>query len=152
MDAVGRPGVTFWTQLASLCLTPLAVLIGVHWGIEGVAACFVVCQLIAVEVPMFIIVLSHMRLSPRTVARRLSGVAAASFVMATACVLGRSALEAAGIGMAGRAALTIGLGAAAYLAAVWWLAPGLSRRVVELAKRRLTSVLNARRRPVLQSS
>jgi O-antigen/teichoic acid export membrane protein len=152
MDAVGRPGVTFWTQLASLCLTPVAVLIGVHWGIEGVAACFVVCQLIAVEVPMFIIVLSHMRLSPRTVVRRLSGIAAASFLMATACVLGRAALEAAGVGMAGRAALTIGLGAAVYLAAVWWLAPQLSRRVVELARRRLTSVINARRRPVLQSS
>src|SRR4051794_1844194 len=41
MDAVGRPEVTFWTQLASLCLTPVAVIVGVHWGIEGVATCFV---------------------------------------------------------------------------------------------------------------
>ena len=28
MDAVGRPEVTFWTQLASLCLTPVAVVVG----------------------------------------------------------------------------------------------------------------------------
>ena len=42
MDAVGRPEVTFWTQLASLCLTPVAVVVGVHWGIEGVAVCYVV--------------------------------------------------------------------------------------------------------------
>ena len=43
----GRPQVTFWTQLASLCLTPLAVVIGVHWGIAGIAACYVGAQMIA---------------------------------------------------------------------------------------------------------
>jgi O-antigen/teichoic acid export membrane protein len=152
MDAVGRPEVTFWTQLASLCLTPVAVLIGLNWGIEGVAACFVVCQLIAVEVPMFIIVVSQMRVSPRTVARRLSGVATASLLMATACLLGRSALEAVGVGMAGRAALTIGLGLAVYTPAMWWLAPQISQRVLEASRKRLRTVINARRRrPVLQA-
>jgi O-antigen/teichoic acid export membrane protein len=151
MDAVGRPEVTFWTQLASLCLTPVAVVIGVNWGIEGVAACFVVCQLIAVEIPMFIIVLSHMRVSPRTLARRLSGVALASLAMAIACLLGRSALEALGVGMAGRAALTIGLGIVVYAPALWWLAPQVSRKVVDICRRRLRSVINARRRrPILQ--
>jgi O-antigen/teichoic acid export membrane protein len=152
MDAVGRPEVTFWTQLGSLCLTPVGVVIGVNWGIEGVAACFVLCQLIAVEIPMLIIVLSHMRLSLRTVVGRLVGIAAASFGMAAACVLGRSALEAVGVGTAGRAALTIGLGMAVYLGALWWLAPQISRRAVELGRRRLTNAINARRRrPVLQS-
>lgn len=151
MDAVGRPEVTFWTQLASLCLTPIGVLIGVNWGIEGVAACFVVCQLIAVEIPMLVIVLAHMQVSLRTVAGRLVGIAAASVVMAAACLFGRSALEAIGIGMAGRAGLTIGFGLAVYVAALWWLAPQISRRVVELGRKRLTNVINARRRPALQS-
>jgi O-antigen/teichoic acid export membrane protein len=151
MDAVGRPEVTLWTQLASLCLTPVAVLIGVHWEIEGVAACYVICQLIAVEIPMLIIVLSHMRLSVRTVARRLVGITAASLVMAAACLLGRSALEAVGVGMAGRAALTIGLGVVVFVTALWWLAPQISRRVVDVGRKRLTNVINARRRPALQS-
>jgi O-antigen/teichoic acid export membrane protein len=146
MDAIGRPGVTFWTQLASLCLTPLAVVIGVHWGIEGVAVCFVVCQMIAVEIPMFIIVLSQMRVSPRTVAGRLSGIAAASLVMALACLLGRSALETAGVGMGGRAALTIALGMAVYAPALWWLAPHVSRRVFQIGRSRLTKLIDARRR------
>jgi O-antigen/teichoic acid export membrane protein len=151
MDAVGRPEVTFWTQLASLCLTPVAVVIGVHWGIEGVAACYVAGQLIAVEVPMFIIVLSHMRLSPKTLAGRLSRIAAASLVMAAACLLGRSALGAVGVGPAGRAALTIVLGMVVYLPALWWLAPQVSRRVVEACWSRLRNVMNARRQqPVLQ--
>ena len=88
MDAVGRPEVTLWTQLASLGLTPIGVVIGVNWGIEGIAVCWVVCQLIAVEIPMFIIVLREMGVTPRTVGARLSGVVAASLVMAAACLLG----------------------------------------------------------------
>jgi hypothetical protein len=152
MDAVGRPEVTLWTQVASLCLTPFGVVIGVNWGIEGVAACFVACQLIAVEIPMLVIVLSHMRLSLRTVAARLVGIAVASLVMGGACLLGRSVLEAIGVGMAGRLVPTIGLGMAVYVIALWWLAPQISRRVVAVGRRRLTSVINARRQqPALES-
>ncbi len=151
LDAVGRPEVTLWTQLASLCLAPVAVVLGVHWGIEGVAIFYVATQFIAVEVPMFIIVLSQMRVSPRTVLRRLSGVALASLLMAVACLLGRSALEAAGVGMGLRAALTILLGVAVYLPAVWWLAPRISRPVIGMARRRLGNFVNTGlRRSVLQ--
>jgi polysaccharide transporter, PST family len=151
MDAVGRPEVTFWTQLASLCLAPVAVAVGVHWGIEGIAACYVAAQLISVEIPMCILVLSQMQVSLRTVAKRLSGIAVASIVMAVACLLGRAALETVGVGMAGRAALTIALGAAVYTSALWWLAPQVSRRVVGLARSRVTRLIDARqRRAVLQ--
>ena len=145
MDAVGRPEVTLWTQLASLGLTPIGVVIGVNWGIEGIAVCWVVCQLIAVEIPMFIIVLREMGVTPRTVGARLSGVVAASLVMAAACLLGRQALEQIGVQAAGRAALTIGLGIAIYVIAMWWLAPQISRRVVELLRSRLRNLINGRR-------
>jgi PST family polysaccharide transporter len=150
MDAIGQPEVTFWTQLASLCLTPVAVVVGVHWGIEGVAACYVLCQMIAVEIPMFVIVLSQMRISPRILAGRLSGIAAASFVMAVACLAGRSALETAGAGTATRAALTIALGIAVYAIATWWLAPRISRRVFGICKRRLAKLIDRRRPSILQ--
>jgi O-antigen/teichoic acid export membrane protein len=150
MDAVGRPEVTFWTQLASLCLTPVAVVVGVNWGIEGVAACFVVCQMIAVEIPMCIIVLRQMRVSPRVVAGRLSGIAAAAGVMALVCLAGRSALETAGVDIAGRAALTILIGMAVYAPALWWLAPHVSRRVFGICRSRVTNLIDARRRTALQ--
>jgi PST family polysaccharide transporter len=149
LDAVGRPEVTLWTQLASLCLAPVAVVLGVHWGIEGVALCYVASQVIAVEIPMFIIALSQMRVSPRTVVRRLSGVTLASLLMAVACMLGRSTLEAAGVAMAPRAALTIVLGVAVYLPALWWLAPQVSRHVMRMARSRLP-IRALRRRSVLQ--
>jgi PST family polysaccharide transporter len=146
MDAVGRPEVTFWTQMASLCLTPVAVVVGAQWGIEGIAACYVVVQLIAVEIPMFVIVLAQMRLAARTVASRLGGIAVASGVMVAACVLGRWALETAGVGDAGRALGTIAIGMAVYVPMLWWLAPHVSRPVFRLGMGRLTKLNAARRR------
>ncbi len=146
MDAVGRPEVTFWTQLASLCLTPVAIVVGVHWGIEGVAVFYVIVQMIAVEIPMFVIVLAQMRLSARTVAARLAGIAAASAVMVVACLVGRWALGTVGINGAERAVMTIALGVAVYVPALWWLAPNIGRRVLEIGKGRLTKLTDARRR------
>jgi O-antigen/teichoic acid export membrane protein len=150
MDAVGRPQVTLWTQLAALCLTPVAVVVGAQWSLEGVAVCFVLAQLIAVEVPMLIIVLSELRVSLRTVAAQLSGVAAATLVMTTACLLGRQALFMLGVGMAGRAALTIALGVVVYAVALRWFAPDITRRAIVLFRRLLAKVIGARRRRVLQ--
>jgi len=152
LDAIGRPEVTFWTQLVSLCLVPVAVVVGVHWGIEGVAACYVVCQLIAVEIPIFIITLAQLRLSARTIGRRLAGIAVAALAMAIACLLARSTLEAIGVPMAARAALTVLVGIAVYAPALWWFAPQVTRRVVEACRRRLGNAVHARRRPpVLQA-
>ena len=39
LDAAGKPQITMWTQAAALCLTPVAVVVGSHWGIEAVAVC-----------------------------------------------------------------------------------------------------------------
>jgi PST family polysaccharide transporter len=149
MDAVGRPQVTFWTQLASLCLTPLAVVIGVHWGIAGIAACYVGAQMIAVEIPMFVLVLRQMGVSPRTVAGRLAGVAAAAVVMAVGCQVGRSALQTAGVGMTARALLTIAIGVVLYVPAMWWLAPHVSRPVFRAARGRVGKLVGARRQPAV---
>ena len=152
LDAVGRPEVTLWTQFGSLCLTPIAVVVGVHLGgVEGVAACFVAGQLIAVEIPIFTIVFRQLRLPAKAVAGSLAGVAAAAAVMAAACLAARSAMESVGVPMAGRAALTIAVGAAVYLPALWYLAPHVSRTVIAGARNRVTRFIKARRaRPVLQ--
>jgi hypothetical protein len=124
----------------------VAVVVGVNWGIEGVAVCYVVVQMIAVEIPMFMIVLAQMRLAVRTIAVRLAGIAAASALMAVACLIGRWALGKAGIEGAERAAATIVLGIAVYVPALWWLSPSISRRVLEIGKGRITKLAGARRR------
>ena len=109
LDAVGRPQVTLWTQLTALCTTPVGVVVGAHWGIEAVAVGFVLSQLIAVEIPVLIIVLSELRVSLRSVAARLYAVPAATLLMASICFVERLALSRLGVDVEERAALTIGV-------------------------------------------
>jgi O-antigen/teichoic acid export membrane protein len=147
MDAVGRPQVTLWTQLGALCLTPIGVVVGSRWSIEAVAVGFVLSQLFAVEIPLLIIVLSELRVSPAALAAQLIGVASATLVMASVCVLCRSALSELGMSIAGRAALTIAVGALSYALALSLCAPDIVRRALGLAR----GALESRRRPVLQT-
>ena len=99
------------------------------------AVSFVVSQLIAVEIPILILVLSELRVPAKTLAARLSGVAAAAIVMAAACLLARLALSSLGMGLSGRAALTIAFGLLVYALALWWLAPDIGRRAVDFGRR-----------------
>jgi hypothetical protein len=151
MDAVGRPQVTLWTQLAALCTTPLAVVIGAQWGIEAVAVGFVLSQLIAVEVPMLILVLSELRISLGSLAARLYGVAAASAMMATICFAERLVLSDLGVGVEERVALTIGLALLVYAIALWWLAPDIVRRAIGIGRGLVARALGPRRRALLQT-
>ena len=96
LDAVGRPQVTLWTQLTACCTTAVGVVVGAQWGIEAVAVAFVLSQLIAVEIPVLIIVLSELRISLRSVAARLYAVPAATLLMASICFVERLALISAG--------------------------------------------------------
>ena len=146
LDAAGRPHITLWTQVAALALTPLAVIIGAQWGIEGVALCFVIGQIIAVEIPSFLFVLSELRLSPSEVASRMFGVTAATLVMAATCLAGRIGLSELGVGDVGRTVLTIGVGLFSYSVALSLFAPDVRRRAVSLLK----GVLGRRRTPAAQ--
>jgi polysaccharide transporter, PST family len=134
LDAAGRPQITLWTQVAALALTPFAVILGAQWSIEAVAVCFVIGQVIAVEIPSLLFVLSELRIAPRKVASRLSGIAAATTIMAVACVVTRLGLTALGLDMAGRAVLTIAIGVVAYPVALSFFAPETSRRAIGLVK------------------
>jgi O-antigen/teichoic acid export membrane protein len=151
MDAVGRPEVTLRTQLAALCTTPLAVVIGAQWGIEAIAIGFVLSQLMAVEIPMLIITLNELRLSLRSVAARLYGVAGATLVMAIFCLVEREVLSAWGVGLHGRAALTVASALLVYATALWWLAPDVIRRAIALGRRLAAKAVRPGRRTLLET-
>ena len=146
LDAIGRPEVTLWTQLAALCLTPIGVVVGSQWSIEAVAVGFVLSQVIAVEIPVLAVVLAELRVAPATLAGRLAGVATATLVMAIACLGGRAAFSAVGMGMAARASLTITLGALVYAVALWVVAPDIGRRAMSLARQGVGTAVSYRRR------
>jgi O-antigen/teichoic acid export membrane protein len=151
LDAVGRPEVTLWTQVAALLLTPVGVAVGSKWGIEGVAVGFVLKQLIAVEIPVMIVVLSELRTSLRSVAAHLYSVPAAALVMTSVAFIARLALSRLGVEMEERAALTIGVAVGTYAIALWLLAPDIVRRALALARGLVSRVSWRRRRVVLQT-
>ena len=91
--------------------------------------------MIAVEIPSFVFVLSELRVTLRKVASRLSGIAAATAIMAVSCLAMRLGLSELGLGMAGRTVLTIALAVVAYPVALSYFAPDTSRRVFGLVKR-----------------
>jgi O-antigen/teichoic acid export membrane protein len=151
LDAVGRPQLTLWTQLVALCLTPVAVVVGSQWSVEAVAGCYVAGQLIAVEIPILVLVLSELRISPTTLARRLFGVAAATLLMGTASLLARTGLATLEVGMVERAAATIVVGLLVYVAVLSWLAPDICRRALAFARRLLGKVAVARRERAVET-
>ena len=135
LDAAGRPEITLWTQAAALLVSPVAVLIGSHWGLEAVAVCFVCSQVIAVEIPSLAFVLAELRMPARRVAAGLWAIVAATGVMAAACLAARYGLLETGIGLGGRTVATIAVGVAVYAAVLSLLAPDISRRVLGLLRR-----------------
>ena len=151
LDAVGRPEVTLWTQLAALALTPVGVLFGAQWGIEAVAVAFVLRQLVAVEIPVLLVVLSELRIPLRSLAARLSPVATATLVMAGISFVGRLALSRLGVEMEQRAALTIVLALSTYAIALRVFAPDIVRRAIGIARGLIARLSAPRRRVQLQT-
>ncbi len=151
LDAVGRPQVTLWTQLAALCTTTVAVVVGAQWGIEAVAVGFVLSQLIAVEIPVMIIVLSELGTSLRSAAARIYVVPAATLLMAGISFVGRLAMVRLGVGVEERIALTIVLALCVYAIALWLLAPDIVRRGIGIGRRLIERASGPRRRVQLQA-
>ena len=151
LDAVGRPQVTLWTQLAALCTTTVAVVVGAQWGVEAVAVGFVLSQLIAVEIPVMIIVLSELGTSLRSAAARLYAVPAATLVMAGITFVGRLAMVRLGVGVEERIVLTIVLAVCVYAISLWLLAPDIVRRAIGIGGRLFERASRPRRRVQLQA-
>ncbi|HEY7266597.1 MAG TPA: oligosaccharide flippase family protein [Solirubrobacterales bacterium] len=151
LDAVGRPEVTLWTQLAALCLTPVGVLVAAPWGIEAVAIAFVIRQLVAVEIPVLMIVLSELRIPLRSLLARLYPVATATLVMVAVSFVGRLALIRLGVDIEQRALATVGLALLVYAVALRALAPDIVRRAIGIVRGLLARLPSPRRRVQLQA-
>jgi hypothetical protein len=97
-----------------------------------------------------ITVLSELRIPLRSVATRLSGVAAATAAMATVCFVERLLLSGVGVDSAGRATLTIALGLFVYAVSLRWLAPDIVRRAIGIIRELAARVPRPGRRILLQ--
>jgi len=126
--AVGRPSMAFHVASAQLLATIPAVLIGVHWGIEGVAIGVVVVGYLAL--PGIFLIRARL-LEQRLVdqVRPLAPIMVATLVM-TAVALGVRVLAVEVGGDVVALLATVVAGSATYVAVLRLLDAGLVRDVV----------------------
>jgi O-antigen/teichoic acid export membrane protein len=112
----------------------LAFVIGLNWGVVGVAACYAVST--AFVEPLYAWLTARaLGCSVMTVARNLSGVAVAAVAMLATLVLSRAFLIDAGLGAGLRLALLVPLGAAIYALFSVWTAHEVITEIRTLGRR-----------------
>jgi O-antigen/teichoic acid export membrane protein len=114
MDAAGKPHVSLLLNAFVLIALPPSIWLGSNFGIEGVAVAFALSALICGELPSFVLTTRELSLRGVSVLSRLRGVALAAAAMCVAVAFARHTLEAGGIGLEPRAALSIVVGASVY--------------------------------------
>jgi PST family polysaccharide transporter len=111
--ALGRATLIFRLSVLRTVLAIVAFVVGLRWGIVGVAACYTVASL-PVQVYMIVISTRTLDIRRRTFVSNIAGVVEASLTMFVVCWLCRLALVSAGVGAAARLAVVIALGAVIY--------------------------------------
>jgi O-antigen/teichoic acid export membrane protein len=135
MLAVNRPGDLFRVTAAIAAAGLVALVVGMHWGIVGVAASLTFSS--AVSEPFKLYVASHiLNLPLRRVSRAFAGVAVAVTTMAVSVALCREVLVIVGMPTAPRLFLSVLIGCASYLGACSRYAPEIMSEVRQLLRDR----------------
>jgi O-antigen/teichoic acid export membrane protein len=132
INAIGKARIAVRNGMAGALVMPAAFLIGVHWGIEGLAWSWLagMTVLLAVTIALSLPVI---RVGPAALARAIAPGLCAALGMAAAVALLDRMLPPLGAGA--RLALLVPFGAAAYAALLLVLAPGLVRETLGLLRR-----------------
>jgi O-antigen/teichoic acid export membrane protein len=124
LQARGRTSLLFRYMLGFTIAHVIAFLIGLHWGVLGVAIAYAVSSTL-VEPVLTYLTARELRVSPWLVPRALLGVAQATVLMVAAVVGVRLLLIDAGAGQLARLVLCVAAGALTYALAAWWRVPEL---------------------------
>jgi O-antigen/teichoic acid export membrane protein len=133
LQAVDRTGTLLRYSLVFFGAHAVAFVVGIQWGILGVAVCYAISSSIveplyawltarALEIPVW------------SFFRGVAGVAQATIAVALVTLAARMSLEAAGVSAAARLLLTIGLGTAALVPLVLWRAPEVADELRRLRR------------------
>jgi O-antigen/teichoic acid export membrane protein len=116
----------------------ISFIVGLHWGIVGVATCFAAVNVFLQ--PLYLnLTARSMGIRPREWARALSGVMQATAVAIAAALLTRGLLLADGVPAPVRLAATIAVAAMLYGGALFWRAPEVVLEIRQLRPRRATA-------------
>lgn len=135
IQAMGRPGRVLRFMTFSAAITVAAFVIGLQWGIVGVAGLFAVARIISMVVFTW--------LTCRTISmpvgefvRSASWILAFSLPMAAIVYVARVALAPAGIPAGLQLAVLVVLGMGIYVGLLMWRAPELVSELRDLVRRR----------------
>ena len=145
--ALGRARALLRFSLVALALSLAGFLVGVRWGVTGVATGYLAAT--ALIVPLYVgVALRALELRARALGAHLSGVAEAALGMAVILVALRLGLDALGAAPAVRLGACVALGAAAAGALLAWRVPEL----VTDARAAYTAVVDRPPDPVRSAS
>ena len=136
LQALNRTSLLLRWTLVSYVAAVAAFLVGLRWGIVGVAAAFAISA--AVTEPAYAWITGRLvgvRLSD--LARDLSGVVQATAALVAVVLPTRLLLQDAGVGPALRLTVAVVLGGIVYTAACRWRAPALIEELRQLRRRGL---------------
>ena len=133
-QAMGKPGVMLRFRLFSTPVTVLGFVIGLHWGVVGVAASFAITRFI-IAPPQTYITCRTLGVSPAFV-RGEALVAGLAVVMAAAVAVARLGLVHAGVPAAARLAIVVPFGFVVYGGLLLLFAPRVVGELRMLARRR----------------
>jgi O-antigen/teichoic acid export membrane protein len=133
-QAMGRPGVMLRFRMFSTPLTVVGFVVGLHWGVVGVAASFAITRFIIAPLQTHI-TCRTLGCSPTFVRGELF-VAGLAVVMAAAVAVARLGLVHAGVPPAARLAIVVPFGALVYGGLLLLFAPRVVGELRMLAHRR----------------
>jgi O-antigen/teichoic acid export membrane protein len=135
LQALDRTSLLLRFSIGAFVVNLGAFVLGLRWGILGVAACFAVSSTL-VEPIYSVLTARALGVSVLAFPRSLVGVAEASVAMACCVLAARELLVHAGVGPAGRLLAVTALGIALYVPLCAWRAREVSAELRELRARR----------------
>lgn len=138
LQALDRTSLLFRWSLASYAAAVVAFVIGLHWGIVGVAAAFLVAA--SITEPTFAWLTGRLvGVGLAALARDLAGIAQATAAMAGAVLVTRLSLLDAGFSASPRLAAEVVVGALVFLGVCLWRAPAVVEEARRLRPKRRSS-------------
>jgi O-antigen/teichoic acid export membrane protein len=133
-QAMGRPGVMLRYRMFSAPVTVLGFVIGLHWGVVGVAASFAITRFALAPIQTYV-TCRTLGVSPRFV-RGEGVVIGLGVAMAAAVAVARFGLVQAGVPAAARLAIVVPFGIVVYAGLLLLFAPRVVSELRMLAHRR----------------
>jgi O-antigen/teichoic acid export membrane protein len=136
--AQARVSLVFRFSMLRTVLSIGAFVVGLRWGLIGVAACYAIVT-IPVQLYLTSLVTRSLHIGARAFITAIAGVAEAAIAMFLVCWAVRVELIHAGVGAPVRLVAIVALGVVVYLPILWWRSPEAIREIRSLRRGRPTS-------------